>query len=142
MSLQKSYMLGLACAVGLGIAASSANAQVLYGKFNLPFEAKWGRAVLQPGEYKIFLPLPTSAVQMINVTGNGKTQYVMTATVDGQRPYGPSLLRLVKVGDAYFVKEFESGAQGKLFSFVTPRAPQETPVETEAGSQTTTVSVQ
>ncbi len=141
MNLRKTHILGLACfAAMLGIAASNAQAQVGTGKLNLPFEAKWGKADLKPGQYTIFLPLSTSNVQLIYIYGNGKTMQVMTSTTEVGRPYGRSFLHLVRVGDVYAVNQFDFGAAGKSFSFVTPKISKE--AAAAASSQSTSIAIQ
>ena len=41
----------LLAVLAAGLSASLARAQEYEGKFTLPFEARWGMAVLPPGDY-------------------------------------------------------------------------------------------
>ena len=52
LRLVKLLMLALLTAC---FGASLANAQAAHGKFNLPFEARWGQSNLPPGNYSFTL---------------------------------------------------------------------------------------
>jgi len=56
-TIRLSALLRLATVALLAIClnAGRANAQVVAGKFTLPFEAHWGRATLPPGDYSFTL---------------------------------------------------------------------------------------
>lgn len=107
-------------AVAIGLIAAPLNAQ--QGKFNLPFEAHWGTAVLSPGTYKLSGPSATSPIGVLYVSGNGKTQMAVPANAairydNSDRSY----LRLVNIGGVYVVREYVSGSTGKDYTFGIPK---------------------
>ncbi len=53
----KSVKILLLAVLAVGFGASQATGQEVAGKFTLPFEARWGKAVLPPGEYTFPLEL-------------------------------------------------------------------------------------
>lgn len=99
--------------------------------FNLPMKAHWGATVLQPGRYTFEIPLASSWPEQISLTKNGSSVLITplweSVTDESNRSY----LRLVTVGDAYFVREYNSGLSGKQFTFPVPKkAPHELMVQT------------
>lgn len=108
---------GLAMAISL--IASPLNAQ--QGRFNLPVEAHWGRAVLQPGAYRLSGPSATSVIGVLYIYGNGKTQMAVPAMTEIGNASDHSYLKLVNVGGAYVVREFVSGTTGKSYTFGIPK---------------------
>lgn len=102
--------------------AFRANAEHL--TFELPVEAKWGAAVLQPGiKYTVEIPLATSFPQQMVLTKNGSTVRILALSEESTDQSNGSYLRLVAVGDAYFVREYRSGQSGKQFTFQVPERP-------------------
>jgi hypothetical protein len=97
------------------------NADAAQATFNLPFDAYWGGAHLSPGEYKFWTASGFSSRQVLQVHGNGKTQYVLI----GIESVGPisdkSYLEIAPVNGVQVVREFRSGAEGKVFSFQGPK---------------------
>ena len=89
--------------------------------FNLPVEAHWGSTILEPGEYIIDVPLATSWPQLISLTRNGKLVRLQAMTEATETKSKGSYLQLVTVGDTYFVREYNSGSAGKLFTFNVPK---------------------
>jgi len=108
-------------ALALGLGASVANAQGLRGTFNLPFQAHWGNAVLEPGEYALRLSRGASNFPLIYVSRQGKTIMVVAGTsekTESERSY----LRIEDVGQVHVVREFSSGVAGTLYSFSIPKS--------------------
>jgi hypothetical protein len=108
-----------ALAVGLG--ASQANAQDVKGTFNLPFEAHWGNAVLQPGEYAIHVSTRTSVHPVMYISREGKTVMVLAGTSENtasERNY----LRVDSVGRAHVIREFNAGVAGERFTFFVAKS--------------------
>lgn len=119
--LFKNRVVGFAAfALALGLASSQAYAQK--ATFTLPFEAHWGNAVLQPGEYTLQAPSATSALPVFSVTGNGKTILLASSNTAYETESKRNCLELVNINGAYFVRTFESGATGKSFAFVIPKS--------------------
>lgn len=104
-------------ALAIGLAASQANAQTLKGTFNLPFEAHWGRTVLQPGEYRVSFPEPASTLPVIYLTSQGKTVMVLIGSSRVIPESERSYLRVENVGEAHVVREFNLGVTGKQLIF-------------------------
>jgi hypothetical protein len=108
-------------ALAVGLTASQANAQSAKGTFNLPFQAHWGTAVLEPGEYTISLPPASSMSPIVQVSGQGKTIMVvmgMSGSTDSERSY----LRIENIGQAHVVRELDYGATGRLIRFPVPKS--------------------
>lgn len=108
-------------ALAVGLSASQANAQVLKGTFNLPFQAHWGQAVLEPGEYVVRLSAGMSMYPVFYVSGQGQTIMVTPGTY-GATESERSYLRIENVGQAHVIREFRSGVAGELFTFPVPKS--------------------
>lgn len=106
-------------AMALTLIAAPLKAQ--QGKFTLPVEAHWGNAVLEPGDYRISGPAPTSTIGVIYIYGGGKAQMALPAVSDTQKLSGHSYLRLINVGGTYVVREFNSGYTGHSYTFGIPK---------------------
>lgn len=106
-------------AMALTLIAAPLNAQ--QGKFSLPVEAHWGNAVLEPGDYRILGPAPTSSIGVIYIYGGGKAQMALPAVSDTQKLSGHSYLRLINVGGTYVIREFSSGYTGHSYLFGIPK---------------------
>ncbi|MGI8959549.1 MAG: hypothetical protein ACR2IV_07290 [Bryobacteraceae bacterium] len=108
-------------ALAVGLTASQANAQNVKGTFNLPFQAHWGNAVLDPGKYTISLPSESSMSPIMSVSGQGKTIMVligMSGRTDSER----SFLRVENIGEAHVVRELTFGATSRLIRFPVPKS--------------------
>jgi hypothetical protein len=68
-------------AASLLVLAATAGAQgthtVFKGKFTLPYEVRWGKSVLEPGEYSMTMRAGTSQPDFITIQGNGRTAVVL-----------------------------------------------------------------
>jgi hypothetical protein len=126
-----------AIAAGLGLTAMNASAQ--QARFYLPVEAHWGRAVLEPGDYKLSLPMGDSPNHLIHLTGGGKgSMFVPQVTETQQFDSSRSYIKLVNVKGTYFVREYKSGPAGLLFTFGVPKSSREALV---ASAPATTIQV-
>lgn len=126
-----------AIAAGLGLTTVHASAQ--QATFHLPFEAHWGRAVLEPGDYRLSLPMGESPSHLIHLRGAGKgSMFVPEATETQQFGSNRSYLKLVNVKGTYFVREYKSGPAGLLFTFSVPKSSREALV---ASTSATTIQV-
>jgi hypothetical protein len=90
--------------------------------FHLSVVTHWGKAVLQPGDYKMSLPDEALGQRELKVEGNGRTVYVFPIVADSRDKGGSSRLEVRKIDGEYFVHGFESGVLGKEFTFFTPKA--------------------
>lgn len=122
MNLVKNYASSLSLfALAAGLMASQANAQNATGTFKLPFQAHWGNAVLEPGEYTISLPSESTMSPIMQVSGQGKTIMVLMA-VSGRTESGRSYLRVENIGQAHVIRELDYGATGRLIRFSVPKS--------------------
>ena len=104
------------------LTASPASAQNLRGTFNLPFEAHWGAATLQPGQYTISLPVQATLVPILYISGEGKHVILPIADASLTQESERSYLRIDNFGDLHVVREFKWGPAGKVINFGVPKA--------------------
>ena len=109
-----------AFAAALSLGASRANAQ--NATFNLPFEAHWGKAVLEPGDYKLTTPISVSPIRILYLRGGTSTQAAIPAIVNQEDASNHSYLKLVNVDGKYYVSEYVSAVTGHAFKFGVPKA--------------------
>jgi hypothetical protein len=83
---------------------SLASAQEYNGKFSLPVEARWGAAVLPPGEYTLTLDNNRSLNGMVVVRGATQQAVVMPLFVEHRTMAGQSALITVHSGDDYKIQ--------------------------------------
>lgn len=116
MNRRNKFVTGMCLfAIVLGLSASVAKAEE--ATFTLPFQARWGRQVLEPGQYRMVVPSSTSGIQVFELTGNGKTILLPTGGISYGMESDRSYLELVNSDGMYTVREFNSGATGKSFRF-------------------------
>lgn len=125
MNFKSSPILGLvALAAGLGLTATSASAQ--QATFHLPFAAHWGAAVLEPGDYKLSVPVESSGTHLIQVSEYGHSRRMLPQSMDVQGHLDGSSLEIVTVNGAHFVRRYKSAFTGQVFTFPVPKATPET----------------
>jgi hypothetical protein len=109
-------------ALALCLAASQGKAQGTYkGQFTLPFEARWGIAVLSPGDYTISMDLGTTGnFRYLVVRGEGKSAMIMAKVADQQEFSNHSQLTVVKTAAGYAVQTLEAGAAGLTLTYSVP----------------------
>lgn len=108
-------------ALALCLAASQGKAQGTYtGKFTLPFEARWGNAVLTPGDYTISMDLDAASNYLV-VRGEGRAAMILTPVTDRKDISDHSQLTLVKTAAGYAVQSFEAGQAGVTLSYSVPK---------------------
>lgn len=119
MSFYKNFTSAIGVLAVAACLVSQAKAQS--GSFTLPFEAHWGHAVLQPGQYKYSIPPATSWPQTIELTSGGDTvklRAIWEAVVTEKKT---SELLLTKSGDAAVITDLNCGPQGKTFHFLVAK---------------------
>jgi len=93
--------------------------------FHLPVTATWGRAVLQPGDYRVSVPDLSYGLPEFLLNGESTKVFIlpMCASVDAFRNprVERSYLKLVNVDGMYYVENYESGSRGTEFSFKVPK---------------------
>jgi hypothetical protein len=124
MNLQRKLKVGLlALAIVLVAAAVPANAQQIYkATFTLPFEAQWGKTVIEPGQYTITVE-DALGQKLIRVNGAETTALAMFANPSSPEPNGDNgKLVFVNVNGMYTLKAFSAAAIGETFFFPVHQA--------------------
>lgn len=118
----KRYVVSSALAiVALASVTLPANAQNYKGKFTLPFEAHWGIADLQPGEYTVWTD-SVGALQLIRLAGaNGTTATILPGPVElMESSGGKGQIEITDVGGTQVVTKFTAALVGKEYAFAIP----------------------
>jgi hypothetical protein len=118
ISSTKSTRLMLLVAVLVAIPASAtvANAEPVYvGKFTLPYEVHWHRALLPAGEYTITVS-SESAPALVRSTNGSKTLYTELPIV-GNNDKGRASLLITTAGGQHTVRSMNSPRLGVSFIF-------------------------
>jgi hypothetical protein len=106
----------LAAFVGTGLMQGAQQAT-----FHLPVTAHWGKAVLEPGDYKMMLPAPSAGQREFLVQGPRQTVLELPLVTDVQNISSSSHLKLYEVNGDYFIRELSFGPEGKTFTFSVPK---------------------
>lgn len=113
----------LLAVLAAGFSASLASAQELRAKFTLPFEARWGKAILPPGEYSINLDAGKPPYMALVQQGQQGVALVMAAGQTNQREVtGPSTLIAVRSGGTYRIRELRLAEVGIVLEYNAPKA--------------------
>ena len=120
-------LLGLAAAI-LCPALASAQLAATHASFSLPFEVRWGKAVLSPGQYTLTLDT-ASASGVVSIRGNDKTAILIAQSFSDKDSSGRSSLVLVRSGGVYTVRALDLGRLG-VFYYWPPKG--ETPLARNA----------
>lgn len=110
-------------AVVLGGLALPAGAATYKGTFTLPSETVWGAAVLEPGDYTVFMDV-FGTTPVLRIEGNGKSVNVLAGTIDYSESSANAKgsLELSEVNGTNVVTKFHASAVGRDFTFGVPRA--------------------
>ena len=110
-------------ALALCLAASQGKARTYTGKFTLPFEARWGLAVLAPGDYTISMDLDTAnTFNFMVVRGEGQTALILANVTDQKELSSHSQLTVVKTAAGYAVQSLEAGEAGLTLTYSVPKS--------------------
>jgi hypothetical protein len=104
-----------AAAAVFGVMAAPARAQ--QATFHLPFEARWGRVTLDPGEYKLSARLGVSGAHMIQLVGPSKRGIIVPALTSTEGATDRSYLECIKVNGTYVVRRYVTAFSGQVFNF-------------------------
>ena len=106
----------LVCFLGAGVA----NAAPLYrGRFTLPYEVRWGQAVLPAGDYLLrFEDVSTRVFVVIKDAKNGK-DVAMLATLAISDAKGRSALLIASEGNQQVVHSLRLAELGEVFVYET-----------------------
>jgi hypothetical protein len=96
--------------------AGTANAQIVEGKFTLPFEARWGSAVLPAGQYTLRMDRPYGPTRVTSLTGT-HVGYVMALGVEDARKGQPTALLVTRNEDGRVIRSFTWSEGGKTFVY-------------------------
>jgi hypothetical protein len=99
---------------------ASAQTEHYRGKFELPFEARFGNVVLPPGHYAV---ATLEGAKGIRITGDKGTVAILAAGYDLQPGTEKAKMTLVDSGGIYALESFESGIMGKSFHFLVGKNP-------------------
>jgi hypothetical protein len=100
--------------------AGTASAQNYRGTFKLPFEARFGPVVLEPGSYSVST---LDGAKGIRITGDKTNATILAAGYDLKPATEKAKLILVESNGTYALENFESGAMGKEIHFLVDRKP-------------------
>lgn len=103
-----------------------ANAQSATGRFTLPFEAKWGRAVLPPGDYSF--SLDHESVPNILTVRNARRNVALLVPRghDHLKPSKENSLILIRHGSQSVVRMLKLGSIGEAYSYPVPKGEKST----------------
>jgi hypothetical protein len=114
----------LYAALAAGISIGTASAQnVIHGKFTLPFEARWGTALLLPGDYTF--QLNTAKRPYIVAVRQGEQSVVMAMAQAAEQgdTSGRSALVTVRAGGKYRIWTLRLAEAGLTLDY-TPTKPE------------------
>ena len=93
------------------------------GTFHLPFQARWGQAVLAPGDYSLRWPTPSAGNWQVRViTAEGKTVYELPMYSELTSYSDSNTLTLTNVNGQYVATKLSIGAAGKNYGFAVPKS--------------------
>ncbi|MGD0326655.1 MAG: hypothetical protein ABSD45_23280 [Terriglobia bacterium] len=113
----------LLAVVVAGLSASLASAEEFQVKFTLPFEARWGSAVLPAGDYSLNLDTDKSPCVAIVRQGRQNLAMVVGYPQTEQREVaGPTALIAVRSGGEYTIRELHLAKAGVVLEYMAPKA--------------------
>lgn len=89
------------------------------GAFTLPFEARFGNVVLEPGHYVVS---SLDGAKGIRITGDRKAVSILSAGYDIEPETAKGKLILVEVNGMYALQTFESGSMGRSLHFIVGKS--------------------
>jgi hypothetical protein len=108
--------------VGLAHAQES-----MQGKFSLPYEVRWEKAVVPAGDYGFSLQHmgPFEILTLQKVSGGARYGFfMMIHSSEPAKPTGLGSLVLVTKGDQRFVSSMQMARSGETFYFSVPDEPE------------------
>ncbi len=97
-------------------AAGTASAQAAFkGKFTLPYEVRWGQAVLAPGDYSITMESTSRPALITRLAGGGA--FVMTVGIESASKDHPTALLITKTENERVVRSLNWREGGKTFVY-------------------------
>jgi hypothetical protein len=113
----------LLAVLAAGLSASLASAQEYQGKFTLPFEARWGKAVLPAGDYS-FCVNPSAPPYTVLVSQEGRGGAFIEANVGATRGEVADSSALIAVRNAgsYRIRALRLAEAGVVLEYTPPKA--------------------
>jgi len=115
MKWTMSAVILAAAFAGTARQASAQMTEHYRGSFKLPFEARFGNVVLQPGSYTVST---LEGARGIRITGDNGHAAILAAGYDVKPGTEKARMILVDSDGMYALETFESGAMGKSLRFV------------------------
>jgi hypothetical protein len=104
------------------LSASLASAQEYQGKFTLPFEARWGSAVLPAGDYT-FRVNASEAPCMVSVSqGQQIVALILTSSTTRGEVAGSSALIAVRIAGSSHIRALQLAEVGVVLEYSPPKA--------------------
>ncbi|HLI33725.1 MAG TPA: hypothetical protein VKW70_01675 [Terriglobia bacterium] len=104
------------------LASGIVQAQDVNGRFTLPFTAHWGTVVAPAGDYRISLVSGSiSHPSILYVQGKASSFFVMVMRSEQGTSSSQSHLNVLKLGNAYYIKNLESKESGITIWFHLPK---------------------
>ena len=118
----KSVRIQLLAVLAAALSASLASAQNYEGKFTLPFEAHWGKAVLPAGDYT-FRVNPSEPPCMVSVShGRQIVAFILTSATSKGEVAGSSALIAVRSAGSYSIRALQLAEPGMVLEYGPPKA--------------------
>jgi len=99
---------------------ASAQSQRYRGTFKLPFEARFGNVVLQPGSYTVST---LEGARGIRITGDNGKASILAAGYDLEPGNEKARMILVDAGGTYALQSFEARGMGVALQFLVVKTP-------------------
>ena len=100
------------------LAAGTASAQARYtGKVTLPFEVRWGKAMLPAGEYRFQVLAGGGFLTAINAVGGKASSLAAPIAVDEVPFSATDSLLLTKDGGQWHVREVRLASEGRTLAY-------------------------
>lgn len=92
------------------------------GNFTLPFEVRWGKAVLPPGDYSLKIDKTN---YIVTIRGENRAAMVLSPIPTTNTDARTSALVIVHYGNRATVRALRLAEQGLVFHFPAPKAERE-----------------
>lgn len=114
--------LAVLCACVLALFCAVGQAETTHGKFKLPVEARWGKVLLEPGQYSFTLTEDASGrIVTIRSEETGLSAMVLSSSAAEWRPSNENKLLLEKSEVGVYVKALCLGEPGMMLMYATPK---------------------
>jgi hypothetical protein len=120
MKLTLSAAILAAAFAGTASQVSAQTPQHYRGAFKLPFEARFGNVVLQPGSYTVST---LEGARGVRITGDKTSVSLLARGYDAKPENARGRLILVDSNGMYALQTFESGTMGGALEFLVVKNP-------------------